>query len=448
MRERSRKRYDFFTAEDDKAMEQSYHVKPLKKKGMFRVSVPGSKSITNRALMLAALSDETCTLEGVLFSEDSRAFLSCLENLGFQLQIEENDKCVTIYGTGGNIPKPQAKIHVQSAGTAARFLTVMLAFAGGDYEIHSSEQMAKRPMEPLLSILEQGGVVIDYHGEKRHFPFTLHAHGMNLSEVKIDTSVSSQFASALLMAATLLPDGLTIHMEGSRTAGAYIRMTLTMMEEFGLTVRRQGENSYHVAGGQRFGKTCYQVEPDVSGAAYFYSMAPLLGVDVLVQGVHEQSLQGDIRYVALLKELGCVPEDTGDGLIVRGAGVTHYAGLHVDMRDFSDQTMTMAALAVYADSVTEIVGVKHIRKQESDRIAAIVNELNRMGIRCEELSGDEGIRIYPGTPKPALVKTYRDHRMAMAFTLIGLRTEGIVIDDPGCCKKTFENYFEVLEELY
>ena len=134
-------------------MEQSYHVKPLKKKGMFRVSVPGSKSITNRALMLAALSDETCTLEDVLFSEDSRAFLSCLENLGFQLQIEENDKRVTICGTGGKIPNPQAKIHVQSAGTAARFLTVMLAFAGGDYEIHSSEQMAKRPMEPLLSIL-------------------------------------------------------------------------------------------------------------------------------------------------------------------------------------------------------------------------------------------------------------------------------------------------------
>lgn len=429
-------------------MEQRYQVKPLNKKGMFRVSVPGSKSITNRALMLAALSDETCTLEGVLFSEDSRAFLSCLEKLGFQLRIEENDKRVTICGTGGKIPKPQAKIHVQSAGTAARFLTVMLAFAGGDYEMHSSVQMAKRPMEPLLSILEQGGAEIGYHGEKGHFPFTLHAHGMRLSEVKIDTSVSSQFASALLMAATLLPDGLTIHMEGSRTAGAYIRMTLAMMEQFGLAVCRQGESSYHVAGGQRFRKTRYQVEPDVSGAAYFYSMAPLLGVDVFVKGVHEQSLQGDIQYVGLLRELGCVLEDTEDGLIVRGAGVTHYAGLHVNMRDFSDQAMTLAALAVYADSVTEIDGVKHIRKQESDRIAAIANELNRMGVRCEELPEDEGIRIYPGTPKPALVKTYCDHRMAMAFTLVGLRTEGIVIDDPGCCKKTFENYFDVLEELY
>lgn len=429
-------------------MEQTYHVRPLKKKGLFHVSVPGSKSITNRALMLAALSKETCVLNGVLFSEDSRAFLSCLENLGFQLLIEENDRRVTIHGTGGKIPKPNAQIHVQSAGTAARFLTVMLAFAGGDYEIRSSEQMAKRPMGPLLSVLEQSGAKIDYHGERGHFPFTLHAHGVKLTEAAIDTSVSSQFASALLMAGTLLPDGLTVHMEGNRTAGAYIRMTLAMMEQFGLAVQRLGEERYHVAGGQHFGKTHYHVEPDVSGAAYFYSLAPLLGVDVLVRKVHEQSLQGDIQYVGLLKELGCTVEDTEDGLIVRGTGVTHYAGLHVNMRDFSDQTMTMAALAVFADGATEIVGVEHIRKQESDRIAAIVSELTRMGIRCEEIPEDGGIRIYPGTPKPALVKTYRDHRMAMAFTLIGLRAEGIVIDDPGCCKKTFENYYDVLEGLY
>lgn len=429
-------------------MEQSYRVKPLEKKGMFHVSVPGSKSITNRALMLAALSKDTCTLEGVLFSEDSRAFLSCLENLGFQLQIEENDKRVTICGTGGKIPKPHAQIDVQSAGTAARFLTVMLAFAGGDYEIRSSEQMAKRPMEPLLSVLKQGGADIEYHGEKGHFPFTLHVHGMNLKEVMIDTSVSSQFASALLMAATLLPDGLTVHLEGNRTTGAYIRMTLAMMEQFGLTACKQGQNGYYVKGGQCFGKTHYHVEPDVSGAAYFYSLSPLLGVDVLVRGVHEQSLQGDIQFVGLLKELGCVLEDTKDGLVVRGTGITHYPGLKVNMRDFSDQTMTMAALAVYADSETEIVDVGHIRGQETDRVAAIINELTRMGIICEELPKEQGIRIVPGTPKPALIKTYDDHRMAMAFTLVGLRTEGIVIDDPNCCKKTFENYFEVLEELY
>lgn len=428
-------------------MEQTYRVRPLKRKGMFCVSVPGSKSMTNRALLLAALSGRTCRLEGVLFSEDSRVFLQCLVNLGFQLQIFEKDRCVIICGTGGKIPHPQAAINVGSAGTAARFLTVMLAFAGGDYEIGSSGQMAKRPMEPLLSLLEQGGAEIEYHGEKRHFPFSLHADGMAFSEVTIDTSVSSQFASALLMAAVLLPEGLHVHMTGRRTEGSYIRMTIAMMEQFGLCVQRE-ETGYYVEGGQHFGIEHYIVEPDVSGAAYFYSLAPLLGVDVLVRHVHTGSLQGDIRYVGLLGGLGCTLEDTPDGLLVRGTGITHYPGLHVDLRDCSDQTMTLAALAVYADSVTEIVGIGHIRKQESDRMAAILCELTRMGIRCEEIPEDEGIRIFPGEPKSAVIKTYDDHRMAMAFTLIGLRSGGIVIDNPGCCKKTFEDYFDVLEALY
>lgn len=428
-------------------MERTYRVRPLKRKGMFCVSVPGSKSMTNRALLLAALSNQTCTLEGVLFSEDSRVFLRCLESLGFRLQVDEDDKRVTICGTGGKIPNPQAEIYVGSAGTAARFLTVMLAFAGGDYKLCSSQQMAKRPMEPLLSVLEQGGAEVEYHGEKGHFPFSLHAHGVMLSEVTIDTSVSSQFASALLMAAELLPDGLTVRMTGNRTEGAYIRMTVAMMKQFGLAVRQEGSR-YRVEGGQHFGKEHYIVEPDVSGAAYFYSLAPLLGVDVLVRHVHVDSLQGDMRYIGLLGELGCILEDTPGGLVVRGTGMTHYPGIHVDMHDFSDQTMTLAALAVYADSVTEIVGVGHIRKQESDRMAAILCELSRMGIRCEELPEEEGIRIYPGEPEPAVIKTYDDHRMAMAFTLVGLRTEGIVIDNPGCCKKTFENYFDVLETLY
>ncbi len=429
-------------------MEKIYRVKKLDKKGPFQVRVPGSKSMTNRALMLAALSSRTCRLEGVLFSDDSRAFLDCLIRLGFRVEINEKDRCVTICGTGGAVPNRNASVDVRSAGTAARFLTVMLAFAGGDYEMRSSEQMAKRPMEPLLSVLEEAGARIEYLGEKGHFPFRLHAHGLRLQEVTIDTSVSSQFASALLMAAVLLEDGLTVRMTGDRTEGAYIRMTLAMMEQFGIAVERPEACVYRIRQGQSYGLEHYAVEPDVSGAAYFYSLAPLLGADVLVFGVHGDSLQGDIRYVELLKRLGCGLRDTEEGLWVCGSLVTHYPGLRVDMKDFSDQTMTLAALAVYADGPTEIVNVGHIRMQESDRMAAVIDELTRMGIRCREIPEEDGIRIDPGMPRPALVRTYQDHRMAMAFTLIGLRTEGIRIDDPACCKKTFENYFEVLEELY
>lgn len=441
-------------------MENRYQVRRLEKKGPFRVTVPGSKSMTNRALMLAALSDRTCRLSGVLFSDDSRAFLDCLVRLGFRTEINENDKSVTICGTGGRIPRPDAALDVRSAGTAARFLTVMLAFAGGDYEMTSSEQMAKRPMEPLLSVLERGGAQIEYRGERGHFPFVLHAHGMRLEEVEIDTSVSSQFASALLMAGTLLKGGLRVRMTGSRTSGSYIRMTLAMMEQFGIAVTLPEAGSghtaesrpekvvYEIAGGQRFGLEQYAVEPDVSGASYFYSLAPLLGVDVLVRNVHRNSMQGDIRYVELLQKLGCSLEDSPEGLWLRGSNVTGYPGLCVDMKDFSDQTMTLAALAVYAGSVTEIVHVGHIRAQETDRMAAIISEMTRMGIRCEEIPEEEGIRIYPGKPKAARIQTYGDHRMAMAFTLVGLRADGIEIEDPSCCGKTFENYFDVMDALY
>ncbi len=428
--------------------EQSYCVRPLNAKGPFTVTVPGSKSMTNRALMLAALSGRTCLLKGVLFSDDSRAFLDCLLRLGFQVEINECDKTVIICGTGGKIPNRSARVNVRSAGTAARFLTVMLAFAGGDYEMDSSVQMAKRPMEPLLSVLEQAGARIEYRGERGHFPFTLHAEGLNIRDVEIDTSVSSQFASALLMAAALLDDGLTVHMTGSRMTGSYIRMTLAMMEQFGISVSQPKADCYRIEGGQSFGLERYVIEPDLSGAAYFYSLAPLLGADVLVRNVHRNSLQGDIRYVELLERLGCKLKDTPEGLWLCGSGVAGYPGICVDMKDFSDQTMTLAALAVYADGITEIVNVGHIRMQESDRIAAVINELTRMGILCEEIPEREGIRIYPGTPQPALIETYEDHRMAMAFTLVGLRTEGIRINNPACCKKTFENYFEVLEQLY
>lgn len=427
--------------------DSTYRVKKLHYRGPFTVKVPGSKSITNRALMLAAMSDRRCVLDGVLFSDDSAAFLDCLDRLGFELDTDEPEERVVIQGTGGEIPNRSAAINVRSAGTAARFLTVMLALAGGDYEINSSTQMMRRPMEPLISILRSGGVEFEFLGEEGHFPFKLHSHGVDLKSVTVDTTVSSQFTSALLMAGTLLDNGLDITVTGNRTDGAYIKMTLAMMKQFGIDVGRDGTR-LRVDGGTRYGVERYVIEPDVSAASYFYSLAPLLGSDVRVNGVHRQSLQGDIKYVELLEGLGCRLSDSETGLWVLGSGVGSYPGIKADMKDFSDQAMTMAAVAVYAESATDITGIGHIRYQESDRMAAIITELNRMGVDCVQLPEEEGIRIIPGVPAPALVETYEDHRMAMAFALTGVRTEGIVINNPSCCRKTFENYFEVLDSLY
>lgn len=424
-----------------------YQVKKLENKGPFVVEVPGSKSISNRALMLAALGNKKCVLKGVLFSDDSRAFLSCLESLGFELEIDEPSKIVTIWGTDGNIPNKNATIDVRSAGTAARFLTVMLALAGGDYELKSSLQMEKRPMEPLIGILKEAGVEFEFGKEEGHFPFKMHSHNIKLDRIQIDTTVSSQFTSALLMSAVLLKDGLVLEVTGSRTAGSYIKMTLAMMKQFNIPVNTEG-NIFTVPAIDTFGIEEYLVEPDLSAAAYFYSIALMFGTSVCVKNVHRPSLQGDIKYVELLEKMGGKLEDSLQGLWYKADDVKEYNGITVDMKDFSDQTMTMAVVAAFAKSPTKIVNVGHIRFQESDRLSAIITELNKLGIKCEELKEEEGILITPTKPNNAVVETYEDHRIAMAFALFGLKVDGVVIDNPNCCRKTFENYFETLETLY
>lgn len=431
------------------------------------LEVPGSKSLTNRALLLAALADGTSILQGALFSEDSRYFLKGLKDLGFEVEADEEQKTVRVKGLGGRMPRKTGCVYVGSAGTAARFLTAMLAFAGGTYELDASEQMKKRPMKPLLEALTGLGVEVSYQGEEGCFPFVLRSEGIKGGEVSIDIGVSSQFLSALLMAGTMLPEGLRIHLTGERKALPYVEMTAKLMERFGVCVRQErvlgsGEMIWIVPGksqtacdtgtavGTGYRAGTYEIEPDLSGACYFYTMALLLGISVRIRRVHLDSLQGDKKYLQVLKQLGCQVEDTPEGVQVNGRttegnGLIEYPGITVNMNDFSDQTMTMAVAAAFAKTPSRIEGVGHIRFQESNRIAAIVTELGRLGIGCKERS--DGLEIYPAAVQPGRVCTYDDHRMAMAFALIGLRVPGIVIENPGCCAKTFENYFELLEEI-
>lgn len=503
----------------------SYQVRKLNPRKEYLIQVPGSKSITNRAFLLAALSGKKCVLSGVLFSDDTRGFLDCLIQLGFRVEIKEEKQKVTIQGTDGRIPNPEASINVRSAGTAARFLTVALAFAGGNYYLDASEQMRKRPMEPILKILEKLNVKFRFNNEEYHFPFELSSQFTEdeeqkdkiqkdkiqkmeaeedrcrndveqeeneMSEITIDTNLSSQFASALLMAACLLPTGLKIHLTGSRTAGSYIKMTLAMMKQFGIRVE-QTENCYEIAHQEGWGLTEYEVEPDVSAACYFYAMVPLLKTSVIVKGVQEKSLQGDIQFLNVLEQMGCQKEKMPEGIRLTMKEPEMH-GVDISMKDFSDQTMTLAALAPFADRVTRIHNIGHIRFQESDRIRAILTELQRMGVRCEEAPEIDGIQIFPWGKVPEdhivaegestiecesttesksatesesaaesksvaeresiiergniTIETYDDHRMAMAFTIPGLKTGNIVIKNPGCCRKTFENYFSVIDSLY
>lgn len=409
-----------------------------------KVKVPGSKSITNRALLLSVLADGVSTLSDVLFSDDSRNFMKCVQKLGFETYIDKDNEIIKVIGNNGIIPKDNAHIYVGSAGTAARFLTALLGISKGIYQLNSSDQMKKRPMKPLLETLEDMGTDITYDGREGFFPFTLKCDGVKKNEITIDINTSSQFLSALLICACCIEDTMIINVTGEHGM-SYIDMTIKMMEQFGVHVIKEGSNRFIIEKGQCYRAQDYYIEPDVSTACYFYAMGAILGIKVMVENVHFSSMQGDIQFISFLEQMGCKVEDTKEGIILQGPLDGKLKGITANMHSCSDQAITMAAISVYADSPVSITGIGHIQYQECNRMDAIVTELGRMGIESERTN--DSIIIYPGQIRPTKISTYEDHRMAMGFSLSGLRSDGIVISNPLCCKKTFENYFDVLDDV-
>lgn len=426
-------------------MTEQYHVKKIDQPIQWNIEVPGSKSMTNRALLMAALTDGRVELEGVLFSDDSRCFLSSLQSLGFEVEIKETEKKVCLVGLNGVIPKKEAEIYVGSAGTAARFLTAMLGLSEGTYTIQASEQMKKRPMKPLFELLERMGAEITYLEKEGHLPVRIRGcHCVGKKELELDISSSTQFLSAMLLVSPMMKQGLVIHITSEKTDGSYVRITRKMLEEAGVSVTFDGRN-YETKAGASYQKKHYIIEPDVSAACYFYAAAAITGGSALVKNVHSDNSQGDMKFLEVLREMGCAIEEHAEGIKVTGPKPGELKGITVNMNDFSDQALTLAAIAPYAASKVRITGIGHIRKQESDRLSVMATELGRMGICCEEEAS--AITIFPGQPKGALIETYDDHRVAMAFSLSGLRTDGVVISHPECCRKTFEEYFTVLDRL-
>ncbi len=405
------------------------------------VHVPASKSITNRALLLAALSRGEILLTGGELSADTRAFLQCLLDLG--IQAEQRSNGILVHGCGGNIPKKNATVNVQSAGTAARFLTVALAFCGGEYTLLSSAQMQKRPMEEIISILREAGVTITCLQEEGHFPFTLRSDGISKSRFTVNTDKSSQYASALLLTAGCRKTPLTLSLTGNRTKGSYIEITLKMLADFGISYERIDEQITVFP--SEFHPKQYAIEPDLSGACYFYALALLLRRKVLVYGVRQNSMQGDKKFLELLQSRGVTFIETVEGLEADGTNVESFIGFDENLQDFSDQTLTVAALAPFATTPSTLKNVGHIRLQECDRINAIVQNLTNVGVNAR--SDASNIYITPSSITGGNVQTFDDHRVAMAFTLVGLKTGNITIENPECCKKTFENYFEIISQL-
>lgn len=415
-----------------------------------RVKVPGSKSITNRALLIAALAEGETILKGALFSNDAKNMLACLGILGIKMEIDEENETITIQGCGGRLPVREASVNVGSAGTAARFLTALLAFSAGVYHLDASEQMKKRPMKPLLDALIKLGALISYDEAEGHFPFTIDSRAVRGGEISLDTGISSQFLSAVVMTGFLLSNGLKVNIAGGRESLPYVDMTARVMESFSMKPQVVSENgvvSYILKEGDTYKGREYEIEPDVSAACYFYAAAEILGCRAQVKNVHLDSIQGDIEFVKLLTKMGARLDDEPDGILLYGANEGSYDGIEANLNSFSDQSLTLAAVSAFAKSPTKITGIAHIRMQESDRLLAIKNELEKLGIRA--VMGDGEISIFPKAmdENEVYIETYDDHRVAMAFALVGLRRAGVIIKNPDCSSKTFKDYFKVLDEI-
>ena len=406
------------------------------------VRPPGSKSYTNRALVLAALAHGTSTLEGALFSDDTLHMARGLSALGFVVRSDEPDHRFEVDGASGRVPATRASVYVGNSGTTARFLTPVLALGRGSYELDGNEAMRKRPMQPLLDALSRlGGRAVSVRGNGCP-PLHVEASGLEGGQASISGSVSSQYLSALLMAAPCTRLGVTLEVQGDLVSKPYVEVTAQTMEAFGVTLRREGFRRFEVAPG-RYTGTKYEVEPDASAASYFFAAAAVTKGRVVVPGLGTRSLQGDLEFVRLLERMGCAVRQSETETEVTGPAKLE--GIEANMANISDTAQTLASIAPFAAGPTRVTGIGFIRRKETNRVAAVVTELRRMGIRADE--EEDGFIVYPGVPRPADVETYDDHRMAMSFAITALLSPGVRIRNPACVSKTFPNFFEVLDQL-
>jgi 3-phosphoshikimate 1-carboxyvinyltransferase len=432
-----------FTVEDVRgAFPDELVIKPFEGPVDATIRVPGSKSITNRALIIGALADGTSTIENPLFSDDPYWLMAALTGLGLPTKADRGTGTVIVKGQRGIIPKSAVEVFVGNAGTAARFLPPVLALGEGPYLVDGVARMRERPVGDLVEAMKGLGARVGYAGEEGRFPIEVEGGGIRGGVVGVRGTRSSQFLSGLLMAAPYAEEPVVLEVEGELVSRPYIGITLGVMKDFGVEVVDEGRDRFVVPlGVYKAGR--YVVEPDASGASYFFAAAALTGGRVRVPGLGASSSQGDLGFVEVLAEMGCEAEIGANYIEVRGP--ERLRGVEVDMNEISDTMITLGAIAPFASSPTTIKNVAHTRTQETDRIAAVAQELTRLGIRVEEYP--DGMKITPGPVSSGTVRTYEDHRMAMAFSLLGLVVPGIRIQNPSCVTKTLPDYFQRLEAL-
>jgi 3-phosphoshikimate 1-carboxyvinyltransferase len=409
------------------------------------VPVPGSKSITNRALPIAALARGESTLQGMLFSDDTRYMAEALAALGLTVETNHATETARVVGGDGSFPRDRADLFVGNSGTTMRFLTAVLSVGKGAYRVDGVPRMRSRPIGPLLRALNQLGSDARSEAGNDCPPVLVTANGLRGGRCAMDGSQSSQFFSGLLMAAPYADENVEIAVEGELVSKPYMEITTAVMKAFGVRAEldRETWRTFRVAAGQRYAGRDYRIEPDASNASYFFAAAAVTGGRVRVEGLGARSTQGDLQFARALEQMGATVEISDDGTEVIGPADGNLRGIDIDMNAFSDTAQTLAAIAPFADGPTTIRGIAHNRHKETDRIADLATELRRIGQQVDELG--DGLTIVPRPVIPGQVHTYDDHRMAMSFAITGLRANGIEILDPGCTAKTFPDFFTRLE---
>jgi len=441
-----------------------YHCTPASGPLDATVVVPGSKSLTNRALVAAALADGTSVLRNVLFADDTLLMMEALRTLGIAVTADERDCAVEVTGCNGHIPESGADLFCGNSGTTMRFLSAIVALGNGRFQLDGVARMRKRPIGALTEALQALGAGVEYLGTEGFPPIVVHASGLRGGNVAFDSPQSSQMVSALLLAAPYASRDVFIEVAGDVPSLPFLKMTTSVMDRFGVGVlgddggitprglkpaARKGDATirFVVEAPQRYQAASLSIEPDATNASYFLAAAAVAGGRVTVQGLGVGSVQGDINFVDVLEAMGCrVERDATRITVLAPPDGRKLRGIDIDLNDMPDTVPTLAVLALFADSPTAIRNVANLRLKETDRLAALRCELSKLGAVVEELP--DGLIIHPPNRlTPATIDTYGDHRMAMSFALAGLKCSGMVINDPHCCAKTFPDFFERFQRM-
>ena len=410
------------------------------------ITPPGSKSITNRALLCAALASGNSTLTGVLDSDDTRVMIEGLRAVGAEIVHDKTACKISLNGIGGvretGNAVSEVEIDVEGSGTTIRFLTAALTAIGGSFRLDGIERMRSRPIGDLVEALEQLGGGVRCEGNEHCPPVAIQSNGLAGGTAVVGSNISSQYLSGLLMAAPLAKSPVVLTVDGELVSRPYVEMTISVMNSFGVTVDVNDEFSQFSIQPQAYSPIEYAIEPDASAASYFWAAAAICGGTAEVHNLTRNSLQGDVGFVDCLEQMGCEVEHRENSIVVSGPAKR---AIDVDMGNISDTVQTLSAVALFVPGTTKISNIAHNRVKETDRISDLATELRRLG--ADIVEHHDAMEIGCDQLRAAEIETYNDHRMAMSLSLVGLRQPGVVIKDPGCVAKTYPNYFSEMDRV-